>query len=279
MAEIVANRLRFHVQRLAPNGSTSADYPTVVFLHGLAVDDLSSFYYTLAGPVSKAGAEVILYDQRGQGRSERPATGYRLEDAVGDLFAILDTLDRSQPVHLVGNSYGGILAGLAALERPDRVAGVVFIDSCCAGAAVEAWLESMLNTLSAAALLYEYDRLDEQCAAVGWRKIARQVRGMSGLLSETTLIEDLAASPPVDPTRLAEIVCPVLGIFGERSDMVAAAGDLTRHVPDCTLAILPGMAHTVLRESTAVLCEVVVSWLREHGPSPRTAALGGGESR
>jgi pimeloyl-ACP methyl ester carboxylesterase len=279
MTEIVANRLRFHVQRLAPKGPSSANSPTVVFLHGLAVDDLSSFYYTLAGPVSKAGAEVILYDQRGQGRSQRPRTGYRLADAVGDLFAILDALDQRQPVHLVGNSYGGILAGLAALERPDRVASVVFIDSCCAGAAVEAWLESMLNTLSAAALLYEYDRLDEQCAAVGWRKIARQVRGMSGLLSETTLIEDLAASPTVDPTRLAEIRCPVLAVFGERSDMVSAADDLTRHVPDCTLEILPGMAHTVLRESTDVLCEVVVSWLSQHGSNARTAVLGGGEIR
>lgn len=271
MAEAFANGVRFHVQRVAPAAGrrhTPGDH-TAVCLHGLAVDDLSSFYYTLADPVAKAGVEVILYDQRGQGLSERPPEGYRLEDAVADLFAILDALDIHDPVVLIGNSYGGILAGHAALARPDRVAGLVLIDAGFAGEIVGEWLERMINTLSVAGLQYEHERIGEQCAAVGWRKLARQAIGINALLNETTLIEDLAAAPVVDPVRLGEISCPVLAVFGERSDMIGAARELAGQVPDCTVKVLPGLAHTLLREASDPLGEVVVSWLGSHAGAQR----------
>ena len=69
MPAIRANGARFHVQQLAT--TAGADAPTVVFVHGLVTDNLSSFYYTLAGPVVAAGARAVLYDLRGHGRSER----------------------------------------------------------------------------------------------------------------------------------------------------------------------------------------------------------------
>ena len=71
MADVVANGVKFHVQRLVPKHAIPRT--TVVFVHGLIIDNLSSFYYTLAGPVMDAGAEAFLYDLRGHGRSERPA--------------------------------------------------------------------------------------------------------------------------------------------------------------------------------------------------------------
>src|SRR4051812_44940162 len=107
MAEVHANGLRFNAQIMEPENA-SEDAPTIVFAHGLVMDNLSSFYYTLAGPVVVAGARVILYDQRGHGRSERPADGYGVDDAVKDLCALLDALGVDRPVYVAGNSYGGI---------------------------------------------------------------------------------------------------------------------------------------------------------------------------
>src|SRR5262249_1422787 len=80
MADITARDLSFHVQRLGSPESTA----TVVFLHGLVMDNLSSFYFTLANPVA-ALCDVILYDLRGHGMSTRPATGYTLKEMVADL--------------------------------------------------------------------------------------------------------------------------------------------------------------------------------------------------
>ncbi|MGW9434178.1 alpha/beta fold hydrolase, partial [Streptomyces decoyicus] len=124
MALTPAGGLRLHTQRLPGRGGG----PTVVFLHGLVMDNLSSFYCTLAGPVSRAGHEVLLYDQRGHGRSDRPPGGYDRDTAVDDLAALLASLglDR-RPVHLIGNSYGGVLALHSAVVGPVLVGSVVLI--------------------------------------------------------------------------------------------------------------------------------------------------------
>jgi alpha-beta hydrolase superfamily lysophospholipase len=76
MAEIIAGGIRFHVQRLPAHDATrsrndSTDPPTIVFVHGLIADNMAGFYYTLANPAARAGADVILYDLRGHGSTER----------------------------------------------------------------------------------------------------------------------------------------------------------------------------------------------------------------
>lgn len=73
MPDICANGARFHMQWLGSKAGVKV--PTVVFVHGLVIDNLASFYYTLAGPVVSAGARAILYDLRGHGRSCRPLHG------------------------------------------------------------------------------------------------------------------------------------------------------------------------------------------------------------
>src|SRR5690349_14761450 len=105
MADVVAGGVRHHVQRL---GTTSGSR-TVVFLHGLVMDNLSSFYFTLANPAA-ATADVILYDLRGHGMSERPAAGYTVAQLVTDLAELLAALGVTRRVQLVGNSFGGTLA-------------------------------------------------------------------------------------------------------------------------------------------------------------------------
>ncbi|TSE01108.1 alpha/beta hydrolase [Skermania sp. ID1734] len=256
-----ARGLRFHVQQIPPAQPGSGIGVPIVFLHGLAVDDLSSFYFTLASPLARAGAEAILYDQRGQGLSDRPPTGYAIADAVADLFAVLDALAVDRPVVLVGNSFGGMVAGYAALARPERVAGLVFVESTCAGPVAEDWLESMVNSLSVAALLLEHERTHEQCGAAGLRKAAKKLTGMHRLLETTSIIEDLAAEVPLPAERLAELSCPVLGVYGEHSFLLPAADDLRRYVRDCRIEVLPDENHSVLGQATGVLCDIVVDWL------------------
>lgn len=260
MAEISANGTRFHVQRLGPPGP-AADAPTVVFLHGLVMDNLSSFYYTLAGPAVAAGAHAILYDLRGHGRSERTAGGYSTRDGVADLCALLDALGVTEPVYLVGNSYGGLVAARMAVAAPERVAGLVLIEASCAGTGAAAWFEEMTNTLTVAALGLEYDRVQDRLRATGQRKVARLAMHADALLNGTSLIDELAAEQPLDVAELAAIGCPVLGVYGERSELAGAADVLRRHVRDCQVEVLPGLAHTVLREATGTLRDIVTGWL------------------
>ncbi|MFE1767968.1 alpha/beta fold hydrolase [Streptomyces angustmyceticus] len=254
MALTPAGGLRLHTQWLPGRDDGSA----VVFLHGLVMDNLSSFYCTLAGPVSRAGHPVLLYDQRGHGRSDRPPGGYDRDTAVADLAALLAALglDR-RPVHLVGNSYGGVLALHTALVRPDLVASLVLIDAQLTGD----WVEKMTDTLSVAALGLEHRRLPEQLAALGRRKEARLTAGADALLNRTTLIEDLAAGAVFTARDFARLRHPVLAVYGEHSELLPGARDLAAGAPDCALRVLPGVGHTVLNEATEGLCAAVLERL------------------
>lgn len=260
MPEVTARGIRFHVQTMNPPEPDDAP-PVVVFIHGLVMDNLSSFYYTLAGPVAAAGARAVLYDLRGHGLSERPATGYTAGDAVADLFALLDSLGHRRPVYLVANSFGGVVALNAALARPERIAGLVLIESYGPAERAGEWTEDMLNTLGKSALVLEYERLADQLFAIGWRQRGKQAATADALINGTSLLDDLAAVEPIRPGELAELRCPVLAVYGEHSDVADAGRLLQRSVPDCTLHVMAGHAHTVLREGTEELLRVMLAWL------------------
>ncbi|MFF3212901.1 alpha/beta fold hydrolase [Streptomyces sp. NPDC002886] len=263
MAFVPAGDVRFHVQRLpatAPAaGPDATDRPVVVFLHGLVVDNLSSFYCPLAVPVARAGHEVVLYDLRGHGRTERPATGYDSRTAVRDLFALLGALGLGRrPVHLVGNSYGGTLALHAALARPDLVAGLTLLEPPLSGA----WVDNMVDTLSAAALGLEDSAVPAELLALRLRKAANLTAIADDLLNRTTLIDDVAASRTFTPADYAGLRCPVLIVCGEHSELVPGARELARHAPHVTaVEILPGLGHDVLKESSGALRAAVLAHL------------------
>lgn len=69
----------------------------------------------------------ITYDERARGRSSRSAD-YSFEACVRDVGAVLDATGVQRPL-LVGWSYGAIVAVHWVDRHPDRVAGVVAVDS------------------------------------------------------------------------------------------------------------------------------------------------------
>jgi pimeloyl-ACP methyl ester carboxylesterase len=261
MADVVANGMKFHVQRLVPKHAIPRT--TVVFIHGLIIDNLSSFYYTLAGPVMDAGAEAFLYDLRGHGRSERPPTGYGPDDGVADLAALLDACAIDHPVYLLGNSYGAVVAARMAIVHPERVAGIILVEGHCASSGGSSWAEDMANTLTTGALRLERDDLPQQAFKLRQRKFVRFLRASDALLNGTTIINDLACGGSIEPDDLRRIECPVLAVYGEASELIGATGVLRANVADLTLEIFPGLAHTVLSEATDSLAACTLQWLAD----------------
>lgn len=270
MADVLANGVRFHVQQLSPPaGSDGEDRPTVVFIHGLVMDNLSSFYYTLANPCAAAGADVMLYDLRGHGLSERPALGYALDDSVEDLAALLAELRIDGPVHLVGNSYGGTVALAFALAHPEQVASLVLIEGHFA---VQGWGEEMARTLWGIAFGMELEEARAWMAASG-RKMHRMAGKADALINRTTLVEDLLTAVPLQREPLATLRCPVLAVYGEDSDVIDRARDLETLVPDFTLNVLSGCGHSILMEVPEHLQAVLAWWLGgRHGAAPQYQA-------
>jgi pimeloyl-ACP methyl ester carboxylesterase len=117
-------------ERLAVNGHTlhltcGGHGPTVVFEPGIGGDHS---LWPIAERI-RSRAYTCVYDRPGNGDSPaagRPATA---RSDVADLHALLQTAAIPRPVAMVGHSYGGLIAWMAAVEHPEDVAGVLLIDA------------------------------------------------------------------------------------------------------------------------------------------------------
>jgi 2-(acetamidomethylene)succinate hydrolase len=96
----------------------------VLFLHGT-----SASLGVWDGVMARMGEgyRVIAMDQRGHGRSSKPALGYSQEDFARDILGLLAYLDLDDVV-LVGHSLGARNAIVAAAMEPERIAGIIALD-------------------------------------------------------------------------------------------------------------------------------------------------------
>ncbi len=261
MPELEIGGLRLFVQDLGQDpGQDKPAATPVLFLHGLVMDNLSSWFFTVA---AKAAAErrTLLYDYRGHGRSERPATGYALSDLVAECVGVLDALGQQEPIQVVGNSFGGLLALALTLEHPERVASLALVDALLPE---PGWADAMRATLS-----LEGDAADDHIASSfqAWlgrhstRKRTRLADAARALVHQTSLLEDLQRSPTHSDEDYARITVPVLALYGERSDQRMAGERLCAHLPEVTLEIVPDATHSVLWEATDRLTERLLGWL------------------
>src|SRR5271166_3740375 len=80
--------------------------------------------------LSEAGFRAIALDQRGYGASDRPpeVEAYSIDRLAGDLVGLLDHLKIDKAI-IVGHDWGGYVVWETALRYPDRVAGVVSLNS------------------------------------------------------------------------------------------------------------------------------------------------------
>jgi pimeloyl-ACP methyl ester carboxylesterase len=117
--------------------------PVVVLLPG-PTDSWRSYEPVLARLSSEVRA--IAVSQRGHGDSDKPATGYRVEDFAGDVMLMLDALGIEQAV-IAGHSGSCLVARRVALDHPDRVGGLV-LEASPTTLRGDAGLEAFVETVS-----------------------------------------------------------------------------------------------------------------------------------
>lgn len=265
MAHTVANGVRLHVQRLVPPPGVQPSGKTVVLIHGLIMDDLSSYYFTLANPLSAAGHDVIMYDLRGHGHSDRPPTGYSVDDGVADLDGLLTALAIDRPVHLVGNSYGGAIAMGMALKCPHRVADITLIEGLYAD---DGFGPEMAETLGIVCKCVYEEKWKAWVEERGRKTVKVAHRGVS-LIENTTIQQDLLTTPAHPPESLQTLTVPVLAVYGGESEVLVRARKLASLVPHIRLIVLPGLDHRVLLNASSHLSELLGWWLAgHHGEAP-----------
>ena len=263
--------LRLHYLQLAGDTPHQTSRPNIVMIHGLAAN--AAFWYAGGAPAFARLGRVILYDLRGHGRSEMPASGYSAAEMAEDLGFLLDHLE-IEDVHLVAHSFGGSVALHFALAHPSRVKSLVLADVrlravqrqlsfaswptwprlrkrlVAAGIHLdEGHPEAGLHILTELARL----RVSNPVKAKRLHQIvlgapsgfggARGARRWLKLLETTSAYADLTTAPELRASDLSELRQPVLAVFGEHSMALASARAIGRHCVRARLEIVPRAGH------------------------------------
>ena len=97
----------------------------IILLHGYTDSWVS---YSTVLPLLDRKYRVYILDQRGHGESDRPASGYALQQFADDVIAFMDVMGINQAT-LVGHSMGSFVAQHVAVAAPDRVKRLVLSGS------------------------------------------------------------------------------------------------------------------------------------------------------
>ncbi len=217
----------------------------IVFHHGIGTDH--NLWSDWLPPVVSAH-RCIRFDTRGYGKSVVPPLDhtFTLESCLADLLEVIDTAGEER-VHVVGESFGGTVALLAALRHPERIATVTISNAAYKGLGIQyvaGWRAGF-----------------ESQGVKAWSADMMQKRFAPGALSpqqETWFRTVQDASPPHVTAGLGELLAatdlteevkglkaPLLILMPDRSPFVTArmAVELSELVPGSELAMFPGARH------------------------------------
>jgi 3-oxoadipate enol-lactonase len=115
MPTATLNALNFHFER-AGSGER------LLFISGTG-GDLRVLPNVFASPLAKT-FDLLAYDQRGLGRTDKPDVPYSMADYADDAAALLDHVGWDDAL-VLGVSFGGMVAQELALRHPNRLKRLV----------------------------------------------------------------------------------------------------------------------------------------------------------
>lgn len=216
------------------------------------------------GPLPRS-FDLLSYDQRGLGRSDKPAFDYSMADYADDAAALM--ADQGwESAHVIGVSFGGMVAQELVLRHPARVRRLVLACTSPGGAGGASFpfheIEHLTGEARAKHLLPISDtRRDAAWAQAHPEDYARLVAMSAAdpFAGEPGRAEgahrQLMARKDHDTwDRLPQIACPVL-IAAGRYDGIALPETqerLAARIPGATLRFFEGGHLFMLQDRTAV---------------------------
>ncbi|MGX4691125.1 alpha/beta fold hydrolase [Streptomyces sp. JNUCC 63] len=243
------------------------------------------------------GYFVVRYDHRDTGRSGKSDGEYDLSAPASDAAEVITGLGLGR-AHVVGQSFGGMVAQLLALDRPRLVRSLVLLSSS-PDANGDVWLPPRTGLPGPRpSMLERADRLaaspprgpEEALAAAvdGWRVLVGPVapfdqnywkdlvrRVMArGELPDTSgrHLRALDRTPPLTG-RLPALDVPTLVVHGEQDPVFPPehGEELRRVIPHARLWRIAGMGHIFPPHWSSTIRTLIVDHLRRSCPSDPTA--------
>lgn len=248
-----------------------SDGAAVVLLHAGVCDRRG--WREVGERLHATGCDVVAYDRRGFGEVAPADRAYR---HVDDLLALIDAVSPNGPVWLIGSSMGGEVVLDAALEAPERVAGLVLLAPAVGGdpeldeVAFNAATNGLADAIDAAWTAGELE-LCNQLAIRLWLDGPAQPEGRVGgparelALDMNRIViangdpDDDGASGIDAASRLNEITLPTIVACGELDvpTKLDRSAELVDSLPNATYRTLPGRAHLPYPEAADEVAALV----------------------
>jgi pimeloyl-ACP methyl ester carboxylesterase len=252
------------------------DAPTLLLIAGFGVQAIG-WPDVVCRRFIDAGFRVIRYDHRDVGYSTKlddaptvdlaaalqgdfSSAPYQLDDMAADAVALLDALHVDQ-AHVVGESMGGMIAQLVAIQHPVRVASLSLLFTNTGAPGVGQPNEAGRQRLMGRTQATDHSR---DAIVERWMEARRLTASPGFPLDEDTVRTEIAASVdrayhPAGRLRqlvamgaqwdrteqLGSIKVPTLVIHGTDDPMVDVSGGyaLADAIPDAELMVIEGLAH------------------------------------
>ncbi len=228
-------------------------------------------------PLAAAGFAVTAIDLPGQFESSGPAdpAGYTPDRLAAAVAAVART--SSAPVHLVGHSFGGLVARAAVIADPARYASLTLL--CSGPSAVDGprrvLIERLEPVLAAAGLAAVYAATQAAARAdAGYVEPPPPLAAFLErrfLAGRPAMLQGMGTALRLEPDRVGELAATGVETFvlygaGDDAWPPAVQQDMARRLGARSRAI-PDAAHSPAVENPAATAEALITFWSEAGRS------------
>jgi 3-oxoadipate enol-lactonase len=227
--------------------------------HGGAKEDFTEHFDVLS-----AHHRVVSFDHRGHGESDKPdeLTAYSLDRMVADAFDVADAYG-AERFTLLGHSMGGMVARRMVLARPERIDGLVLMDTspgpvagidaellaAAAKIALEDGKEVLKPLLDAYGTLDTPAYYDLVARRPDYERYAQYKWDSLSAVMWAAMVTEIA-NQPNQLDALARVRCPTLVIVGEQDKpFLADSRRMADTIPGAELVVIPDAGHSPQFES------------------------------
>jgi 3-oxoadipate enol-lactonase len=269
MATATVNGIEMYYEAHGPSALPASKAEPLLLIMGLGANATS---WERQVPDLSREYQVIAFDNRGAGRSEKPMTPYTMPQMADDAAALLDHLGVDS-AHVFGMSMGGMIAQELVLNHPQRVRSLILGATMAGGPRaviagpqlIQQWASSaMLPPMQAIENGLRFLYSDEFIAQNKERLVARALSLLHLQAPLHALQRQLMAVVGFNAhSRLGQIRCPTLVATGTDDKIIPAVNShiLAEGILDAELVRFEGAGHGFIAEKAKETNAAVLDFL------------------
>jgi len=220
--------------------------------------------------------KVVLFDNRGAGRSDKPDAPYTIRMLADDAVGLMDALGIER-AHIFGVSMGGMIAQEIAINYPERVEKLILGCTTCGAGRMVPPSQEVLRMLTrtraemnpeeyarkyVAPLLFTKETLEKRPDIVETFVKSYSIAPIPDF-SYRRQLEAVLAHNACD--RLHMIKAPTLILHGKKDILVPPenANILAELIPNSKVVIFENATHAFIAEALEETCSAILEFLEK----------------